>query len=82
MGHEQLRILELRSMPGIRIKDQLRIRDMLLQGEGVDGRHHDVVAAVDDQRRLANFLQIGVALAARLAPFTDRGGLRLEGLDR
>ena len=80
--YEQLGILELRSVPGIGIDDQLRIRDVLLQVEGIDRRHHDVVMAVNHQRRLTDLFKIGEALATWLGPFYDRCHLCLHGLGR
>src|ERR1700728_4259465 len=35
---------------------------MLLKDVGIDGRHHDVVLAVDDKRALLDLLQIAVAV--------------------
>ena len=35
---------------------------MLLKDVGIDGRHHDVVLAVDDKRALLDVFQIAVAV--------------------
>ena len=56
-------------MTGIRIDDQLCIRNVLSQRERVDRRHHDVIVAVHDQRGLLDFLEIGVTLPAGAPPF-------------
>ena len=81
MGDEQPGVLKLRAVSGIRIQDQLSVGNVLLQSEGVDARHHDVVVAVRHQRGLRNVPQIGVALAARLRPVDDGGDLTFHGLD-
>src|SRR5205823_9359680 len=42
--------------------DQRRIRDVLLENEGVDARHHDVVMAIHDKDRLLDLLQLAIAV--------------------
>src|SRR5580704_2327830 len=59
---ELFRKLEVRAVSGIRVEDQPGIRQMLLKDVGIDGRHHDVVFAVDDKRALLDLLQIAVAV--------------------
>src|SRR3984957_21022705 len=59
---ELFRKLEVRAMPGIRVEDQPGIREMLLKDVGIDGGHHHVVLAVDDERALLDLLQIAVAV--------------------
>src|SRR6202042_3222535 len=59
---ELFRKLEVRAVPGIRVEDQPGIRQMLLKDVGIDGRHHHVVLAVDDQRGLLDLLQTAVAV--------------------
>ena len=49
---EQLRVLVVRSVPGIGIHDQLRCWNLLRHDPGVDRRHHDVVGAVHNEGRL------------------------------
>src|SRR5580704_7104322 len=44
--YEKLGILEQRAMAGVRIHNQLRIRNVLRKRERVDCGHHDVVIAV------------------------------------
>src|SRR5580704_10591322 len=56
---------------------------MLLKDVGIDGRHHDVVLAVDDERALLDLLQIAVAvIRGDRTPFgkSDELGLADLGL--
>src|SRR5882762_7539038 len=69
-------------MARIRVDDELRIRDVLTKRERVNCRHHNVVVAVHDERRLADGSELGIPLSARLAPFADGCGLRLHGFGR
>src|ERR1700738_645887 len=80
--YEKLWILEQRAMTGVRIHNQLRIRNVLRKRERVDCGHHDVVIAVHHQRRLFDRLQIGIAFAPRLPPFHQSRLLRLHCLNR
>src|SRR5580700_10194949 len=73
--------LKVRAVPGIRIKDQPSIRQMLLKDVGIDGRHHDVVLAVDDERALLDRLQIAVAVGrGDHTPFSQSHELSLGDL--
>src|ERR1700736_1403083 len=58
LRHEELRVLEERSALCIRGKDQLGVRKVLLQDIRVHRGHHDIVAAVHDQRWLTDIFQI------------------------
>src|SRR6202521_3960586 len=80
--YEKLWILEQRAMTGVRIHNQLRIRNVLRKRERVDCGHHDIVIAVHHQRRLLDRLQIGIAFASRLRPFRHSSLLRLHCLNR
>ena len=59
---EPIRILELRAVPGIGIDQQLGVRDVLCQVPGVDRGDHDVVHAVQDQRRVSDRAQVGIGV--------------------
>jgi hypothetical protein len=72
-------ILVLRAVIGVGIKDKLCVRQVLLQDERVHGIDDHVLAAVRDQHRLADRLQIFERLFPRCAPFADR--LYLGGCD-
>src|SRR5579862_6914697 len=78
---ELLKKLEVRAVPGIRVEDQPGIRYMLLKDVGIDGWHHDVVLAVDDERALLDLLQITVAVCrGDYTPFSQRDELGLGNL--
>jgi hypothetical protein len=54
---------------------------MLLKDVGIDGRHHDVVLAVDDERALLDLLQIVEAVCrGDHAPFSKSDELGLADL--
>jgi hypothetical protein len=54
---------------------------MLLKDVGIDGRHHDVVLAVDDKRALLDLLQIAVAVCrGDCTPFSKSDELGLGDL--
>src|ERR1700723_4517554 len=54
---------------------------MLLKDVGIDGRHHEVVLAVDDERALLYLLQIAVAVCrGDRTPFSKSGELGLADL--
>src|SRR5260370_8858413 len=56
---------------------------MLVKDVGIDGRHHDVVLAIDDERALLDLLQIAVAVCrGDRTPFSksDELGLVYLGL--
>ncbi len=76
MFHEQLRVLEERAMRGVGVEDQLRVRQVLLQIERVDGVEDDVGFAADDQDRHFDVLEIGETFAGGFAPFLESGELR------
>src|SRR5229473_2244203 len=80
MADEALRILMLRAMIGVRIDDQLRIRDVLLQDEGVDRGHDHVVTAVNDECWLPDGLQIAVGPLLLDAPLVHRFNLGWRNL--
>ena len=72
MTDEEFGILVLRAVIGVGIEDELGVRQVLLQDERVHGVDDHVLAAVHDQRRLADRLQIFERLLLRRAPFADR----------
>src|SRR5258705_4992799 len=76
---EHLWVLVLRAVAGVGVEDQLGVGDVLLQDERVHGVDDHVLAAVHDQRRLADRLQIFERLLPRRAPFAD--GLDLSRRD-
>ena len=76
LRYEELRVLEERSVIRIRVEDQLRVRQVLLQDIGVHCRHDDVVAALHDQRRLTYFFEIGESVFGRRGIFVDGFALR------
>jgi hypothetical protein len=59
---EPLRILERRAVPGIGIDEELGVGDGLGQVPGIDRRDHDVVDAVQYQRRLLDRIQVGIGV--------------------
>src|ERR1700729_723355 len=68
MAHEEFRILVLRAGVCVGIEDELGVRKLLLQDERVHGVDGHGPAAVHDQRRLADRLQIFERLLPRCAP--------------
>src|ERR1700675_3192975 len=60
MFNEELRVLVVRAVIGVGVDDQLRVRDVLLHYEGVNGGREYVVTAVHHEGRLFDRLQIGV----------------------
>jgi hypothetical protein len=50
MSEEKLRILKYRRVSGIRVNYQLRVGQILGEGVRVDGRNHDVMTPIGDQR--------------------------------
>src|SRR5712692_5533703 len=81
-GHGLLLRYEWPYLAGVRVQDQLCIGQVLLQDEGVNGGEDDVVATVDDEGGLGDLLQVGVAVAGRLAPYAARGPVGPCGLGR
>src|SRR6266481_2062777 len=61
VADEQFGVLEMRAVVGVRVKDELGIGKELLQDVGVDRRDHDVFAAVDDQDRKPEPLEVAIA---------------------
>src|ERR1700682_117720 len=54
---------------------------MLLKDVGIEGRHHDVVLAVNDERALLDLLQITVAVCrGNRTPFSKSDELGLAAL--
>src|SRR5262245_212206 len=80
MGQEQVGVLELRCVAGVRVDDQLRIRDVLRKRERIDGRNHHVPISVYHQRRLRDGLEFRKAFSSQLPPFGERRDLRLHRL--
>ena len=77
MVHEQVRILVERPVVRVGIDDELRVRQRLLHDEGVHGRDDDVVAALHDQHRLTDILQLAMNALGLPGIFAD--GLALRG---
>src|SRR5713226_539859 len=73
---EQFGILVQRAVRRIGITDQLSVRQILLQDVRVDRVDDDIVAAVDDKRRLFDFFQIIPSVFTFSAPFGDCRALR------
>ena len=73
-------VLVQRAVAGVRVEDQLRIRNVLLQDVRVDGVDDHVVVAVEHQRRLRDGVQVLVRLLARCAPLGQRAELRRRDL--
>jgi hypothetical protein len=63
--------LVVRAVRGIRVNDQLGIRQVLLQDERVHRVDDDVIAAVHHQCRLLDGFQIFVRTFTRCRPFGD-----------
>ena len=72
----------MRRVSGIRIDDELRIPNVLRQDPRVDGRDHDIVGAVYDERGLLDRLELRETLPFGLTPLEDCRVLSLCGLRR
>ena len=75
MAHEQSGVLEVRTVVGVGVEDELGFGQELLQDVGVDGRDDDVVAAVDDEDGEPEALEVGVAGIPGGAVRRERGPL-------
>src|SRR6202171_2173813 len=82
MGHKEFRKLKKRTVPRIRIDDQLRVGNFLGERERINGWNHDVVMAVHDKRGLGDGFEFREPFAAGLTPFGDRRPLRRHRLCR
>src|SRR5258705_1060229 len=80
VANEALRVLVERTVAGVGVKDQLRVRNVLLEDVRVDGVDDHVVVAVDHQRWLRDGLQVLVRLLARRAPLGQGLDLRRRDL--
>ena len=69
MTDEQLWVMVLRAVAGVGVEDQLGVGDVLLQDERVHGVDDHVLAAVHDQRWLADRLEVVVRPFELNAPF-------------
>ena len=81
LADEVVVILIQRSVSGIGIDDQFRVRQMLRKDVGIDRFDQDVVAAVDDERGLLDVRESCVSVTFRhLAPSSKRRALILRRL--
>jgi hypothetical protein len=71
MSDKELGILVLRAVICVGIKDELGVRQVLLQDERVHGVNDHVLAAVHDQRWLADRLEVVVRPFELNAPFAQ-----------
>ena len=76
MTDEQFGILVQRAVGRIRINDQLRIRQVLLQDVRIDRVDDDVIAAADDERRLFDVFQVIPGPVALGTPLGNSSALR------
>jgi hypothetical protein len=74
---ESLWILELRAVPRIWIDQELGVGDVLCQVPGIDRRDHDVVDAVQYQRRLLDRIQVSIRVLVGQRRRVRRVGLGL-----
>src|SRR4029077_8527431 len=77
---EQFGTLVQRAVGRIRINDQLRIRQVLLQDVRIDRVDDDVIAAADDERRLFDVFQVIPGPVALGTPLGNSSALRQCGL--
>src|SRR5258706_2672675 len=77
--HEAFRVLVVRTVVGVRVDDQLRIGDVLLQNPGIDGVDDHVAVAVHHQCRLLDIPEVLIGSGTLHAPLADR--LDLGGRD-
>jgi hypothetical protein len=75
-----VRVLEQRSVTGVGVDDEFGVRNTLRHQIGVDRGHHDVVAAIDDKRWLANAGKLLQRIASCLIPIEDGCNLGIKRL--
>src|SRR5271166_7153574 len=81
MLEEDLGMLRLCAVAGVRVDDQLGIWQVFGEEKGVYGRDDDVLVSVNDQRRLSNFSQHREPVLCRnCPPFTNGFELRHSSL--
>src|SRR5271166_123945 len=74
--HEQLGVLVVRAVVGFGVKDELRVREVLLQDERVHRVDDHVGAAVHHKRRLTDVFEVIVGRLALRAPLGECLDLR------
>src|ERR1700683_5401666 len=82
MSYKELCELEESPVAGIGINDQLRPRNPLGEGVGVDRRNHDVVISVHYQSRLADITELCKSIPDNLTPSSNGRSLGGHGLRR
>ena len=58
MGQRTAQDIGLRPVAGVRVDDELRVRQILLQRETVDRGNDQVIAAINHERRLMDWREI------------------------
>ena len=69
MVDEQVRVREQKPVAGVRIDDQVGVRQELRHRERANRRHYHVVAAVRNQRRLLDLSRMVVRRIAYCSPW-------------
>src|SRR5712691_10719190 len=80
MTYEQVRVLEQGTVAGVRIQDELCVRNVLRQDVRIDRRHHDVVLPIDHEGWMLDLLQLYIGCPVLFAPTLDGRRLGLHGL--
>jgi hypothetical protein len=80
MARERIVVLEQRAVPGVRMRHQYGVGQVLSQSVRVDNRNHLVPNAVDDERRVRNRSEIRETIAGKTLPVAERCHLRIGDL--
>src|SRR5260370_35272400 len=70
-------------MPRVGVKNERRVRDVLLKDKRVDARYHDVILPIHDEHRLLDFPELTISTRfGDYAPASNRCCLGTHGRHR
>src|SRR5918997_3765659 len=71
--------LEAAAVPGVRVEDELAVRESSVEVDGVLAGHHPVALTVDDERRLVDGGKVGRLLLTPAVDGLELGAERAHG---